>query len=57
MPYCYKELMCSGLKGWAEMIHHGVMVLLQSREQSFPTEHDPKVLKQFAMPKRGIEER
>ena len=32
-----------------------VMVLLQSRELSIPIECVPDVLKQFAMPKRGIE--
>ena len=32
-----------------------VMVLLQSRELSVPIERVPDVLKQFAMPKRGIE--
>ena len=34
-----------------------VMVLLQSRELSVPTGRVPEVLKQFAMPKRGIEVR
>lgn len=34
-----------------------VMVLLQSREPSAPTECVPEVLKQFATPKREIEER
>lgn len=33
------------------------MVLLQSREPSVPTECVPEVLKQFATPKREIEER
>ena len=33
------------------------MVLLQSRELSVPTEHAPEVLKQFPIPKRGIEVR
>ena len=32
-----------------------VMVLLQSGELSIPTEYVLDVLKQFAMPKRGIE--
>ena len=31
------------------------MVLLQSKELSISTEQLPEVLKQFAMPKRGIE--
>ena len=34
-----------------------VMVLLQSRELSVPTERVPEVLKEFATPKRGIEVR
>ena len=34
-----------------------VMVLLQSRELSVPTERVPEVLKQFPMPRRGIEAR
>ena len=55
MPECHRELMCSGLQGIvAEMISR-VMVLLQSRELSVPTGCVPEVLKQFAMPKRGIE--
>ena len=33
------------------------MVLLKSRELSVPTGRVPEVLKQFAMPKRGIEVR
>jgi hypothetical protein len=33
------------------------VVLLQSREFSIPTECVLEVLKQFAMPKRGIEKR
>lgn len=33
------------------------MVLLQSRELTVPIEHVPDILKQFAMPKRGIEKR
>ena len=34
-----------------------VMVLLQSRELSVPTERVPEVFKQFATPKKGIEVR
>jgi hypothetical protein len=34
-----------------------VMVLLQSKELSVPTEQIPEILKQFAMPKRGKEVR
>jgi hypothetical protein len=33
------------------------VVLLQSRELSIPIECVPEVLKQFTMPKRGIEVR
>ena len=57
MPECHRELTCSGLQGIvAEMISR-VMVLLQSRELSVPIERVPDVLKQFAMPKTGIEVR
>lgn len=34
-----------------------VVVLLQSRGLSIPIEHILDVLKQFSMPKRGIEEK
>ena len=34
-----------------------IVVLLQSRELSIPIECVPEVLKQFTMPKRGIEVR
>lgn len=41
----------------AEEIILKVVVLLQSRELSVSTERVLELLKQFAMPKRGIEER
>lgn len=55
MPQRIDVLWTAGHCGRDDILR--VIVLLQSRELSVPTEHVPEALKQFAMPKRWIEVR
>jgi hypothetical protein len=57
MSECHREWPCSGAGHCGRDEVSRVVVLLQSRELSIPTEHVTEVLKQFATPKRRIAER